>query len=49
MVVRGWGRIISIGSVLSFQGGIRIPAYTASKHAIAGLTKSLARNWPDAA
>ncbi len=36
------GRIINIGSLLSFQGGIRIPAYTASKHAVAGLTKALA-------
>ena len=42
MADRGWGRIVSIGSVLSFQGGIRVPAYTASKHALVGLTKALA-------
>ena len=42
MAERGWGRIISIGSVLSFQGGIRVPAYTASKHALIGLTRALA-------
>jgi len=36
------GRLIAIASVLSFQGGIRVPAYTAAKHAVAGLTKALA-------
>ncbi len=36
------GRIINIASLLSFQGGIRVPAYTASKHAVAGLTRALA-------
>jgi 2-deoxy-D-gluconate 3-dehydrogenase len=36
------GRIINIGSLLSFQGGIRVPAYTAAKHAVAGLTRALA-------
>ena len=36
------GRIINIASMLSFQGGIRVPAYTASKHGIAGLTKAMA-------
>ena len=39
------GRIVNIASVLSFQGGIRVPAYTASKHGIAGLTKALANEW----
>jgi 2-deoxy-D-gluconate 3-dehydrogenase len=38
------GRIINIASVLSFQGGIRVAAYTASKHAIAGLTRLLAND-----
>ncbi|MDR3495609.1 MAG: 2-dehydro-3-deoxy-D-gluconate 5-dehydrogenase KduD [Ancalomicrobiaceae bacterium] len=43
MVARGAaGRIISIASLLSFQGGIRVPSYTASKHGVAGLTKLLA-------
>ncbi len=36
------GTLITIASVLSFQGGIRVPAYTAAKHAVAGLTKALA-------
>jgi 2-deoxy-D-gluconate 3-dehydrogenase len=39
------GKIINIASLLSFQGGIRVPAYTASKHAVAGLTKALANEW----
>lgn len=39
------GRIVNIASLLSFQGGIRVPAYTASKHAVAGLTKILANEW----
>jgi 2-deoxy-D-gluconate 3-dehydrogenase len=45
MFRRGRGKIIHIGSVLSFEGGWHIPAYTAAKHAIAGLTKSLATAW----
>jgi 2-deoxy-D-gluconate 3-dehydrogenase len=36
------GKIINIASMLSFQGGIRVPSYTASKHAVAGLTKIMA-------
>ncbi len=36
------GRIINVASMLSFQGGIRVPAYTASKHGIAGLNKAMA-------
>lgn len=39
------GKIISIASMLSFQGGIRVPAYTASKSGVAGITKSLANEW----
>ena len=42
---RGRGKIINIGSVMSFEGGFEIPAYAAAKHAIAGLTKSLANSW----
>lgn len=45
MVERGAGKIINIASLLSFQGGIFVPAYTASKHGVAGLTKSLANEW----
>ncbi|MGL4964454.1 MAG: 2-dehydro-3-deoxy-D-gluconate 5-dehydrogenase KduD [Inquilinus sp.] len=36
------GRIIHIASVLSFQGGVRVPSYTAAKHGIAGLTRAMA-------
>ncbi|MGL5114147.1 MAG: 2-dehydro-3-deoxy-D-gluconate 5-dehydrogenase KduD [Beijerinckiaceae bacterium] len=45
MTARGHGRIVTIASLLSFQGGIRVPAYAASKHAVAGLTKALANEW----
>jgi len=45
MLAQGHGRIINIASLLSFQGGINVPAYTASKHAIAGVTKALANEW----
>jgi len=45
MLRQGSGKIINIASLLSVQGGITIPAYTASKHAIAGLTKALCNEW----
>lgn len=45
MLERGEGSIINIASLLSFQGGITVPAYAASKHGIAGLTKALANEW----
>jgi len=45
MVAQGDGRIINIASMLSFQGGIRVPAYTASKHAVLGITRALANEW----
>ena len=45
MVARGTGKIINVASLLSFSGGITVPAYTASKHAVAGLTKALANEW----
>ncbi|HZZ42868.1 MAG TPA: SDR family NAD(P)-dependent oxidoreductase [Tepidisphaeraceae bacterium] len=38
-------KIVNIASLLSFQGGITVPAYAASKHGIAGLTKALANEW----
>lgn len=41
----GSGKIINIASLLSFQGGITVPAYTASKSGLAGLTKALANEW----
>lgn len=39
------GKIINIASMLSFQGGIRVPSYTASKSGVAGITKLLACEW----
>jgi 2-dehydro-3-deoxy-D-gluconate 5-dehydrogenase len=45
MVERGRGKIVNVASLLSFQGGVTVPAYTASKHAVAGLTKALANEW----
>jgi 2-deoxy-D-gluconate 3-dehydrogenase len=50
-VARRWveegrgGKIINIVSMLSFQGGLRVPSYTASKSALAGLTRSLCNEW----
>jgi 2-dehydro-3-deoxy-D-gluconate 5-dehydrogenase len=41
----GKGKIVNIASLLSFQGGIRVPAYTASKGGVAQLTKALANEW----
>lgn len=38
-------KIVNIASLLSFQGGVFVPAYTASKHGIAGVTKALANEW----
>jgi 2-dehydro-3-deoxy-D-gluconate 5-dehydrogenase len=45
MIERGAGKIINTASLLSFSGGITVPGYTASKHAVAGLTKALANEW----
>lgn len=46
LVQRGaGGAIVNIASLLSFQGGIRVPSYTAAKHGVAGLTKLLANEW----
>ena len=45
MIANGGGKIINIASMLSFQGGIRVPSYTASKSGIAGLTRLLANEW----
>jgi 2-deoxy-D-gluconate 3-dehydrogenase len=41
----GGGKIINIASMLSFQGGIRVPSYTASKSGVLGLTRLLANEW----
>ncbi len=45
MDAAGGGKIINIASMLSFQGGIRVPSYTASKSGVAGLTKLMANEW----
>ena len=45
MIAQGGGKIINIASMLSFQGGIRVPSYTASKSGIAGITRLLANEW----
>ncbi|HEX8566547.1 MAG TPA: 2-dehydro-3-deoxy-D-gluconate 5-dehydrogenase KduD [Pyrinomonadaceae bacterium] len=45
MIENGGGKIINIASLLSFQGGITVPAYAASKGAVAQLTKALANEW----
>jgi 2-deoxy-D-gluconate 3-dehydrogenase len=42
MVAQGAGKIINIASLLSFQGGIRVPSYAAAKSGVAGLTKAMA-------
>lgn len=39
------GKIINVASMLSYQGGIRVPAYTASKSAVMGLTRAMANEW----
>jgi len=45
MIARGAGKIINIASMLTFQGGVRVPSYTASKSGVGGLTKLLANEW----
>jgi len=45
MIARGGGKIINIASMLSFQGGVRVPSYTAAKSGVAGLTRLLANEW----
>ena len=45
MIEQGSGKIVNIASLLSFQGGVTVPAYTASKSGVAGLTKAFANEW----
>ena len=45
MIEQGSGKIVNIASLLSFQGGVTVPAYTASKSGVAGVTKALANEW----
>jgi 2-deoxy-D-gluconate 3-dehydrogenase len=48
MVARGRGTIVALASLLSFQGGLRVPAYAASKGAVAQLVKALSNEWAGA-
>ncbi len=45
MIAQGRGKIINVASMLSFQGGVFVPAYTAAKSGLAGLTRALANEW----
>jgi len=45
MIEKGYGKVIFIASLLSFQGGINVPGYAAAKGGIASLTKALANEW----
>lgn len=45
MLAAGYGKVINIASMLSFQGGIRVASYTASKSGVAGVTRLLANEW----
>jgi 2-dehydro-3-deoxy-D-gluconate 5-dehydrogenase len=45
MLAQGGGKIINIASMLSFQGGILSPSYTAAKSGVAGITRTLANEW----
>ena len=45
MLERGRGKVVNVASLLSFQGGVRVPAYTASKSGLAGVTRILANEW----
>ncbi len=45
MLARGRGKVIFTASLLSFQGGINVPGYTAAKSGVAGLTKALSNEW----
>jgi 2-deoxy-D-gluconate 3-dehydrogenase len=45
MAEQGGGKIINVASMLSFQGGVLVPAYTAAKSGVAGLTHALANEW----
>ena len=45
MVPQGSGKIINVASMLSFQGGVVVPSYTAAKSGVAGITRALANEW----
>jgi 2-dehydro-3-deoxy-D-gluconate 5-dehydrogenase len=45
MLQQGVGKIVNVASVLSFEGGLKVPAYASGKHALVGLTRALANEW----
>jgi 2-dehydro-3-deoxy-D-gluconate 5-dehydrogenase len=45
MVTRGFGKIVNVASLLSFQGGLNVAAYAASKHGVVGLTQAMSNEW----
>ncbi len=45
MLTQGRGKIVNVASLLSFQGGVTVPAYTAAKSGVAGLTRAFANEW----
>jgi 2-dehydro-3-deoxy-D-gluconate 5-dehydrogenase len=45
MLTVGGGKIVQVASVLGYSGGLTVPGYAASKHALVGLTQSLANEW----
>jgi len=45
MIKQGGGKIINVASMLSFQGGVIVPSYTAAKSGVAGVTRALANEW----
>ena len=45
MVERGYGKVIFTASLLSFQGGLLVPSYAASKSAVAGLVRAFSNEW----
>lgn len=45
MIERRFGKIVNVTSLLAFQGGLNVAAYTSSKHALAGLTQAMANEW----
>lgn len=42
---RGRGKILNVASLVSYQGGITVPAYAAAKHGVLGVTKALSNEW----
>ena len=49
MLAQGSGKIVNIASLLSFQGGVRVPSYAAAKGGVAQITKALANEWAEKA